>query len=249
MEELISIIMPTYNCGNFIAESVESVINQTYSNWELIIVDDCSTDDTETVIKKYSGKDERIKFYKLSVNSGAAVARNYGTNTAQGVYIAFLDSDDLWHENKLKKQIDFMKDNKYAFTCTTYAQIDESGKKNGVVIKVKKKVDYNAVLLSCPIGNSTVIYNANILGKIEIPNIRKRNDDALWLKILKIEKYAYGLDEKLMLYRVRKNSLSRNKIELVKYHWYLYRKIEKLSVVRSAWHIFCWIIIKILKIK
>lgn len=249
MEDLVSIIMPTYNCAKYIGEAINSVLSQTYKNWELIIVDDCSIDNTEEVVKKYLEKDNRIKYFKLSVNSGPAVARNVALEKASGKYIAFLDSDDLWMEEKLEKQISFMKQNNYNFTFTSYIQINENGEENGVIIKAKKKVDYNGVLLSCPIGNSTVIYNAEKLGKFEIPNIRKRNDYALWLQILKKEKYAYGLNEILAKYRIRKNSVSRNKLDLIKYHWYLYRKIEKLSILRSTFHICCWIIIKILRIK
>lgn len=249
MKDLVSIIMPTYNCASFIEESIISVIKQTYTNWELIIIDDFSIDNTTEVVNKYVKSDNRIKYLKLDVNSGAAIARNTGMEIAKGKYIAFLDSDDLWMEKKLEKQISFMEENKYNFTCTKYRQIDEYGKENGVIIKVKKKVDYNGVLLSCPIGNSTVIYNVKELGKFQVPNIRKRNDDALWLQILKKEKYAYGLDEVLMEYRVRGNSISSNKFDLIKYHWYLYREIENISIIRSVWHIVCWGFIKVLKIK
>ncbi|HPP11038.1 MAG TPA: glycosyltransferase family 2 protein [Defluviitoga tunisiensis] len=249
MKNLVSIIMPTYNCANYIEESIISVIKQTYTNWELIIIDDCSTDNTKEVVNDYLIRDSRIKYIRLDVNSGAAIARNKGMEQAKGKYIAFLDSDDLWMKDKLEKQIKFMESNGYAFTCTTYAQIDEDGKQNGVLIRAKKKVDYNGVLLSCPIGNSSVIYDVDMLGKFEVPNIRKRNDDALWLQILKKEKYAYGLDEVLMEYRVRSNSISSNKFDLIKYHWYLYREIEQLSVFRSAWHILCWVVIKLLRIK
>lgn len=149
---LVSIIMPTYNCAKFIEESIESVLSQTYKNWELIIVDDCSNDNTEDIVKRYCETDDRIKYLKLDVNSGAAIARNKGIEQARGKYIAFLDSDDLWMDGKLEKQISFMEENNYNFTCTDYMQIDESGKPNGVIIKCKKKVDYNGVLLSCPIG-------------------------------------------------------------------------------------------------
>lgn len=249
MEKIISIIMPTFNCGRFIAESIETVISQTYSKWELIIVDDCSTDDTKKVVESFSTSDQRVKYHCLEVNSGAAMARNKGIELSIGSYIAFLDSDDLWSKDKLQKQIQFMEKNNYNFTCTKYQQIEEDGTPNNVSINVKKKVDYNGVLLSCPIGNSTVMYNVEKLGKFTIPNIRKRNDDALWLQILKKEKYAYGIDEVLMFYRLRKNSISSNKLDLVKYHWYLYREIEHLSVLRSSFHIICWGAIKVLKIK
>lgn len=249
MKDLISIITPTYNCGKFIGETIESVIKQSYENWEMIIVDDCSTDNTKEVVEEYIKKDSRIKYHLLESNSGAAVARTRAMELAQGKYMAFLDSDDLWMTNKLEDQLRFMKDNNYNFTCTEYEQIDEHGNLLGKIIKVKNKTNYDGVLLSCPVGNSTVMYNVEKMGKFKVPNIRKRNDDALWLQMLKKEEYIYGMKETLMKYRIRSNSISSNKIDLVKYHWYLYREIEHLSVVRSMFHICCWGVIKVLKIK
>lgn len=249
MGDLVSIITPTYNCGKYIAETIESVIKQTYSNWEMIIVDDCSTDNTKEIVERYIKKDKRIKYYLLKKNSGAAIARTKAMELATGSYMAFLDSDDLWAENKLEMQLSFMKKNNYAFTCTAYEQIDETGTPINKIIKTPKKTSYNGVLLSCPVGNSTVMYNAVKLGKFSVPNIRKRNDDALWLQILKKEKYIYGMPEVLMKYRVRSDSISRKKFNLIKYHWYLYRKIEKLSVIRSVFHICFWGFLKVFKIK
>lgn len=247
--KLVSIITPTYNCGDFIAQTIESVLSQTYTNWELIIVDDNSSDNTQYMVDKYIKQDHRIQYHKLNQNQGVANARNFALNLSKGTYIAFLDSDDLWGNNKLEEQIEFMEKNKYFFSCTSYIQIDENGNSNGKVIKSVDKASYNRVLLDCPIGNSSVIYNAEKIGKIETPNIKKRNDDALWLKILKREKYIYGLEKPLMSYRIRKNSISRNKFDLIKYHWILYRKIENLSIVRSVFHILVWVIIKLLRIK
>ena len=245
--ELVSIIMPTYNCAKFIKETIESVLNQTYENWELVIVDDCSNDNTEEVVERFN--DKRIKYHKLEKNSGAAVARTTAMKMATGNYMEFLDSDDLWKKDKLEKQLDFMKKNNYNFTCTAYEQIDEEGNKLNKVIKTKKKANYNRILLDCPVGNSTVVYNVDNLGKFEVPNIRKRNDDALWLQILKKEKFIYGMPDVLMEYRIRNNSISSNKLSLIKYHWQLYREIEHLSVIRSAFHICWWGMIKILHIK
>lgn len=245
--ELVSIIMPTYNCAKFIKETIESVLNQTYENWELVIVDDCSNDNTEEIVESFN--DKRIKYHKLEKNSGAAVARTTAMKMAIGNYMAFLDSDDLWKKEKLEKQLEFMKKNNYNFTCTAYEQIDEEGNKLNKVIKTKKKANYNRILLDCPVGNSTVMYNVDNLGKFEVPNIRKRNDDALWLQILKKEKFIYGMPDVLMEYRIRNNSISSNKLSLIKYHWQLYRKIEHLSVIRSAFHICWWGMIKILHIK
>lgn len=246
-DKLVSIIMPTYNCAKFIGKTIESVIAQTYENWELIIVDDCSKDNTEEVVSKY--KDNRIKYHRLENNSGAAVARTEAMKKARGSYMSFLDSDDLWKKDKLEKQLEFMNKNNYNFTCTEYEQIDEEGNKLNKVIKVKKRADYNRILLDCPVGNSTVMYNVEKLGKFEVPNIRKRNDDALWLQILKKEKYIYGMPDILMEYRIRSNSISSNKLSLVKYHWQLYREIEHLSVFRSVFHICWWEMIKVLHIK
>lgn len=249
MSSLVSIIMPTYNCADFISESIESVINQTYKEWELIIIDDQSTDDTKNIISKRYSNNPKIIYHCLNQNSGAAIARNKGVELAKGDFIAFIDSDDLWKNNKLELQVQFMIKNNYNFTYTAYQQINEKGELLNKIIKAPNKVNYNGVLLSCPIGNSSVIYNSKKIGKVIIPNIRKRNDDALWLKILKIEEYAFGLNQVLMSYRLRENSLSRNKIELVKYHWYLYREIEHLSILRSLYHLGVWVIIKVLRIK
>lgn len=249
MEDLVSIITPTYNCGKFIGETIESVQNQTYQNWEMIIIDDQSTDNTKETVSRYSDKDHRIKYYLLEENSGAAVARTKAMELASGKYMAFLDSDDLWDSSKLIKQISFMKNNNYSFTCTAYEQIDEASKSLNRVIKTIPKTDYNRLLLDCPVGNSTVMYDVEKLGKFQVPNIRKRNDDALWLQILKKEKNIYGMNDVLMKYRIRENSISSNKLQLVKYHWILYREIENLSILRSLFHITVWAFIKLFRMK
>ena len=190
---MVSVITPTYNCGRFISETIESVIAQTYLNWEMIIVDDCSIDNTKSVVEQYQNKDSRIKYYCLEKNSGPAVARTKAMELAEGQYIAFLDSDDLRLKDKLTKQIKFMQDNDYAFSNTSYQHMDESGNMLDKVLKVIPKTDYNRLLLDCPVGNSTVIYDVSKMGKFKVPDIRKRNDDALWLAMLKKEKYIYGL--------------------------------------------------------
>jgi teichuronic acid biosynthesis glycosyltransferase TuaG len=249
MNDLISIITPTFNCGKFIGETIESVIGQTYQHWEMIIVDDCSNDKTKEIVEIYIKHDKRIKYHLLSENSGAAVARTKAMELATGKYMAFLDSDDLWTKDKLEKQLYFMKNNGYAFTCTAYEQIDETGVRLNKLIKTKLKTNYNGVLLSCPVGNSTVMYNVEKLGKFVVPNIKKRNDDALWLQILKKEKFIYGMTDVLMKYRIRNNSISSNKVALIKYHWHLYREIERLSLFRSSFHIFFWIFLKVSRIK
>lgn len=249
MDDLVSIITPAYNCDRFIGETIESAQQQTYGDWEMIIVDDCSTDNTAEVVRQYAEKDQRIRYVALVQNSGAAVARTEAMRLARGKYMAFLDSDDLWSPTKLEKQLSFMRSNGFAITCTAYEHIDESGYPLGKVIRAIPRTSYNRLLLDCPVGNSTVMYNVEKLGKFRVPDIRKRNDDALWLQILKRERYIYGLDEVLAKYRIRGNSLSRNKVELIKYHWILYRQIEGLSILRSLFHIGVWCVLKLLRIK
>ena len=246
---LVSVITPTYNCEKFIGETIESVMEQNYQRWEMIIVDDCSTDHTKEVVEEYAKKDNRIKYHCLEKNSGAAVARTEAMKLAEGEYMAFLDSDDLWMKEKLHKQLAFMKKHDIAFSCTSYEQVDEEGKPLNKVIKTIPRTDYNRLLLDCPVGNSTVMYNVAKMGKFEVPDIRKRNDDALWLQMLKKEKYIYGMRSILMKYRIRKDSISSNKLKVIKYHWILYRDIEHLSVIRSLFHIWYWCVIKVLKIK
>lgn len=246
---LISVITPTYNCAKFIEYTIESVRAQSYKQWEMIIVDDCSTDNTKKIVDKFIKEDNRIKYFCLENNSGAAIARTKAMELAKGEYMAFLDSDDIWSEDKLKKQLIFMKQNGFSFTCTAYEQIDEDGNSLNKIIQTVSKADYNRVLLDCPVGNSTVMYNVEKMGKFEVPNIRKRNDDALWLQMLKKEKYIYGMNSVLMKYRIRQNSISSNKFKVIKYHWILYRDIEHLSIARSIFHIMYWCVIKLLKIK
>lgn len=245
--DMVSIITPTYNCGSYIAETIKSVLSQTYSNWEMIIVDDCSTDNTAEVVASF--EDPRIRYHRLENNSGAAVARTKAMELAKGSFMAFLDSDDLWTPDKLERQLKFMSDNGVAFSCTAYDQIDKDSNPLGKVIHPVKRAGYNRVLLDCPVGNSTVMYDVKAMGKFKVPNIRKRNDDALWLAMLKKEKYIYGMDEVLMHYRIRPGSISVNKFNLIKYHWFLYRQIEHLSVPRSAFHVAYWCFLKVFRIK
>lgn len=248
-EKLVSVITPTYNCAKFIAQTIESVQEQTYKNWEMIIVDDCSRDNTREIVEKYMKNDPRIQYHLLETNSGAAVARTTAMKLAKGSYMSFLDSDDIWMPDKLEGQIKWMKQNGYFFSCTSYEQIDEDGAPLNRVIKTVKKTDYNRLLLDCPVGNSTVVYDVEKMGKVEVPNIKKRNDDALWLQMLKKEKYIWGMPDVLMKYRIRQNSISSNKLKVIKYHWVLYRQIEHLSIPRSLFHIGYWCFIKLLRIK
>lgn len=247
-QDLVSIITPAYNCEDFIQLTIESVLAQSYCNWEMIIVDDCSLDNTREIIMQYQKKDSRIKYFKLDENSGAAAARNEAIKKASGDYIAFLDSDDIWFPNKLETQVNFMKEKSYNFTCTSYNKIDDHGTDLNRIIKAKEKSDYNGVLRTCP-GNSTVIYNAKELGKFIIPNIKKRNDYVMWLQVIKKEHHLYGINDVLGSHRIRNNALSKNKFSLVKYHWEVYRNIEKLSLLKSLSLEAYWIIMTVFKLR
>jgi len=238
IEELVSVIMPTYNCGKYIEESIQSVINQTYKNWELIIVDDCSKDNTEKIVSSYSRKDNRIKYIKFNENYGAAIARNTAIKQANGKYIAFLDSDDIWKNNKLEKQIKFMKDNNYYFTYTNYQLIEEDGRKKNKIVTGPKKIGKIGMYNYCWLGCLTVIYNKEKIGNIQIENLDKNNDYAMWLKIVNKEK-CYLLNEELAYYRIRSFSISNQKrLKLIKYHYKLFRKGEKQNIVFSLFNTF-----------
>lgn len=233
---LVSIITPVYNCEKYIKETLENVIKQTHENWEIILVDDCSTDKSEEIIKEYEKKDSRIKYFKLKENSGAAVARNYALEKSKGRFIAYLDADDLWKNEKLEKQIKYMTENKYAFSCTDYEKIDEVGNTLNKIVKIPKEVNYNLFLRNTIIQTVGVMVDTQITGKelLVMPNIRRRQDAATWCQLLKAGYNCYEVPENLSYYRVVSNSLSSNKFKAVKGTWYLYRKIENLSLVKSC---------------
>lgn len=243
---LVSVIMPTFNCGEYISKSLDSVIAQTLSDWEIQIVDDCSTDNTAEVLRPYLDRYPNIHYSVLAKNSGPAVARTVAIKRATGQYIAFLDSDDIWLPNKLEKQIGFMRGNGAVFSATGYRCVDEKGNDLHIAFIPPKKTDYNKMIrLSNPIGNLSVMYDQQALGKLEVPMINKRNDFALWLKILKKTDYCYGMEEILGVYRVgRTGSVSSNKLKQAKYHWQLYHKIEGHSVMRSIYELGCWAWVK-----
>jgi len=245
----VSIIMPSYKSEQFISTSIDSVINQTYENWELIIIDDCSPDTSGKIIEAYVKQCEKIKLISLENNSGPAVSRNCAIKNAKGRYIAFLDSDDLWHKDKLSKQISFMQEQDIALSYTNYYQIEENSGEIIGQIHVPPKVDYSELLKQNIIGCLTAMYDTEKLGKMYMPDIIKRQDFALWLSILKKIPYAYGLDEPLAYYRVRTASVSSNKILASKYNWKLYREVEKLPL-HKAIYCFGWYTYKsILKYK
>jgi len=238
MNHLISIITPSFNAEKFISETIISIQKQSYTNWELIIVDDASSDKTISIIKEYSNKDYRIKFVKNTINRGAAFCRNLAIDLAKGTYLAFLDSDDLWHFQKLEKQIQFMIDNNNSVSFTSYLHIDENGNSLKKRIVALASLSYKKQFKNNYIGNLTGIYNTEVLGKIISPNLRKRQDWAMWLEAIKRNnKPAIGLQEDLAYYRVRKNSISSRKINLLKYNFLFYRNYLKHSIIASCYHL------------
>lgn len=215
-------------------KSIDSVLGQTYSNWELIVVDDDSSDDSLEIINEYSAKDNRIKVFSLNKNSGAAIARNKAIEQASGRYIAFLDSDDIWLNDKLESQISFMSNNNIKFCYSGYDKIDEYDQVIGTV-GIPSKVSYSDLLKTCYIGCLTVIYDADYFGKVYMPLIRKRQDYALWLTLLKKVDFAYGYKSSTAKYRVHSDSISANKFNASTYTWRVYRDIEKLSFIRCVY--------------
>lgn len=232
---LVTIITPSFNSAKFISYTIASIISQTFKDWELLVIDDCSTDNSLEVITEWCKKDSRINLIQLNENSGAAVARNRGIEAADSRFIAFLDSDDKWLPNKLEKQLEFMQRNNYDFTYTAYNKV----KPDGTIIGdmgVPSKLQYSNLLKKCEIGCLTAMYDTARLGKIYMPLIRKRQDLGLWLRILKETKYAYGLNDVLASYTVRDDSISSNKRQAAAYTWKLYRDIEKLPLHKAAYY-------------
>ena len=243
-EGLVSIITPNYNCEKFIVETIESVINQTYKKWEMIIVDDCSTDNSITIARNYEKKDDRIKVIKNERNMGAALSRNKAIEIAKGEYIAFLDSDDVWLENKLETQIKFMKDNNSDFSYTNYLLITEDGKSLRKETRVIEKLNYEKYLFHCFTGCLTVCYNQKEIGKIFGPNIKNNNDYGLFLEIIKKANNAMGIRDLLAKYRIRINSLSRFKLHKLKPYVILMRKYNNLSILKTFFYLITNILIK-----
>lgn len=231
MNDLASIVMPSYNTGRFIKETIESVLAQSYSRWELIIVDDCSTDDTDAVLKQFS--DPRIRYLKNEVNSGAAASRNRALREAKGRWIAFLDSDDLWHPEKLEKQIGFMEEKGYAFSYTNYSEIDENSAPLGVLVTGPKRITKSGMYAYCWPGCLTVMYDATVVGLVQIADIKKNNDYAMWLQICH-KADCYLLDEALGAYRKRSGSISRHGyMTLIQWHYKLFREAENKNPISS----------------
>lgn len=235
--DLVSIVMPSYNSAHFIEEAIQSVLSQSYITWELLIVDDCSIDNSVEIIKQWTQKDKRIHLFSLEKNVGAAAARNIALENAQGRYIAFLDSDDVWEPEKLQKQVEYMKIHGYAFVYSSYYLMQENGKKLGKIITVPVSIEYHQYLRNTIIGCLTVLIDKKQTGDFRMPLIKSSHDMALWLLIMKRGFRAYGMSEVLAGYRLVSTSNTAKKWKAAKDVWRVYREIEKLSY---GYALFCF---------
>ena len=234
MNDLVSVIMPTYKCGRYIEESVKSVLAQTYQNWELIVVDDCSNDGTLEIVTSLKEKDDRIVIYNNPVNSGAAVTRNVALRHAKGRWIAFLDSDDLWEPTKLENQIRFMEENGFAFSYHDYVEIDEHDNELGVYVSGKKRVGKFDMFACCWPGCLSVMYDVEKIGLVQINDIKKNNDTALWLKVVQ-KADCYLLNECLGKYRRRANSITPKPLwQRIWAHYPLFHVGEEMNPIRAT---------------
>lgn len=237
MKDKVSIITPSWNSEKYIEKTIESVQKQTYTNWEMIVVDDCSSDRTVEIVKKISKEDPRVKIIRQEVNGGAAKARNHSLREATGRYIAYLDADDIWKTTKLEKQVKFMKAHNCGFSCASYEVIDDEGRALNKEVHMLPSVDYVGFLTNNLLQTVGIMVDTSIIDKkyLVMPDIRRRQDAATWLQVLKAGYKCYGIDEVLAEYRRAENSLSSNKVKAVKGVWSLYRDIEKLSLPFSCY--------------
>lgn len=235
---LVSIITPVYQSERFIERTILSVLAQSYQNWEMILIDDCSHDKSAEIIQKFVEKDKRIKYLRLGTNSGAAVARNKAIEMAQGEYLAFLDSDDLWEPSKLEKQLEFMKEKNSNFSFTRIKIIDSNNNTIKETIPIPLKVDYNYLLKRTVIATSTVIINRHNITNFSMPLRRGGQDYATWLQLLRNIDYAYGLNECLTLYRVSSHSLSSNKFSSIRQVYEIQTEDEHISRIKAIYNTF-----------
>lgn len=230
---MVSIITPAFNSDKYIAETIRSVQDQTYQNWEMIIVDDCSTDKTAEIISSFQENDHRIKYFYNPTNKGSALSRNIALQKAKGRWIAFLDSDDLWHKDKLEKQIEFMTKNDFHFSYTNYCEIDENSKENGILISGPKIITDKLMTAYCWPGCLTVMYNAHEIGLMQSVDIKINEEYSLWIKISKSFN-CYLLEENLAKYRRHSKSLtSQSYLKLIKWHYLMFRKSENKNIMMS----------------
>ena len=228
-KEKVSIIVPMYNAEKFIGKTIESVLSQTYENWEMLIMNDVSTDNSLAVVNEYAKKDDRIMVVNTEKNMGVVKGRNHLIDLANGKYIAFLDADDYWHSQKLEKQIQFMKEKNAGISCTEYTRVKENSEKINEVV-IKSEISYTDMLKNNYLGCLTVMYDVEKVGKRYFKELEKNEDYVLWLEIVKDVKTIFGLKENLAYYRVLDNSRSSNKVKTAKVRWEIYRKVEKLPL-------------------
>ena len=229
----VSIIMPVYNSEKYLAQAIDSIQNQTFTNWELIIIDDASSDSSAEIIQYYAKSEQRIIPIYLSKNVGAAQARNIGISHVTSRYLTFLDSDDIWKPEKLKIQISFMQEHSYAFTYTSYDLISEDGRQLNIEVPVPFRISYSEALTRTAISTITVCLDLAQIGNVTMPLLNGAEDTGTWLSILKSNDYAYGINTVLASYRQVPTSLSHNLCERLIRNWRLYRKVEKFSVAKS----------------
>ena len=232
-QPLVSVIMPCYNMEKYISETIQSVQRQTYPHWELLIVDDASTDGTAEIVKSHQNQDDRIRFVVKKQHSGIADSRNQAIRMAQSHYLAFLDADDLWHSEKLEQQLRFMTERNIGFSYSSYDCVDESGNPLNKIIKTAGNMDYEAYLRNTIIGCSTVMLDKAIVGEVVVPNFRTSEDTATWLNILRKGLLAYALEQPLTSYRIREHSASSNKLKASADLWRVYRQNEKLPLFKA----------------
>ncbi|MGB7842041.1 MAG: glycosyltransferase family 2 protein [Salinimicrobium sp.] len=239
---LVSIVMPAYNAEAFISESIKSVRQQTHENWELLIIDDASKDSTLEIIEQFQSRDHRIRLHPLPTNQGAGFARNIGIKASRGDFIAFLDADDLWKPEKLEMQLEFMRNEKVEVCYSSYELMSEDSNPLNKTVNALENLPFRKLLRANYIGNLTGIYNSGKLGKIYCPLIRKRQDWGLWLLAVRKAGGAKGIKEPLANYRVRKNSISRNKWEMLGYNYKVYHKVLGFSTLKSCFWmlLFLW---------
>ncbi|WP_394757896.1 glycosyltransferase family 2 protein [Flavobacterium sp.] len=240
MNELVSIITPTYNSAKYIAETIQSVQNQTHRNWQMIIVDDCSKDETVEIIQNFMDEDSRIHLFQLNKNSGAAKARNFGIEKVTGKYMTFLDADDIWFADFIENSIKTINEKKINFVFSSYKRSNEELEFIYSDFIVPEKVTYTDILKTNSISCLTAFINVEALGIKKMPDVLKRQDMGLWLQYLKEIPFAYGIQEPKAIYRIRENSLSRNKKNLLKYQWQFYREVEKISFLSSIYYMLHW---------
>lgn len=238
--KLVSIITPAFNSEKYIAETINSIAKQTYSNWEHIIIDDASTDNTVAIIKQFQKKDQRIKLIQLHTNAGSAIARNAGIKMAKGSYLTFIDADDLWLPQFIEISIKTIEKKQVPFVFASYKRLDENLNPYLNDFLVPSQASYADILKTNSISCLTAFLDTETLGKKYMPLVRKRQDMGLWLQYLKQIPFAYGIQQPLAIYRIRKNSLSRNKWQLINSQWQFYRQVEKLNLHKSLYYMACW---------